>query len=174
MFKSKKKLKKIEEERKKINEEKEELLKLKEFMSNSYPNIDISYVYVCKENDMYHIGKLYEKKIRGRLYNGKGPIADGYETTLVDVFNRKVIFSKCQRDRIERKICIFEDDTLKKYHYVYLTPICEIEPNLLAFLDKKVPLYVLQNLYYKLNNINLNSKIFDKPKTLQKTNNKTK
>mgnify|MGYP003469152936 CR=1 FL=1 len=43
-----------------------------------------------------------------------------------------------------------------------------MKPNLLAYLDKKVPLYVLQNLYYKLNNIDINSKIFDTPKILKK------
>lgn len=168
MFKNKKLLKQIEEERKKLNEEKEELLRLKEIMTSSYPKIDITYVYVCEENGMYYIGKLYEKKIRARLLGGKGPMSDGYEATLLDIFNKNVIFTKASRERVGRKVCIFEDDTLRNFHYIYLTPISEIEPNLLAYFDKKVPLYVLQNLYYKLNNIDLSSKIFNEPKTLQK------
>lgn len=174
MFKNKKILKQIEEERRKLNEEKEELLKLQEIMTYSYPKIDITYVYVCEENGIYHIGKLYEEKIRGRLYGGKGPMSDGFEATLVDIFNQNIIFKKGSKDRIGRKVCIFDDDTLRNCHYVYLIPICEIEPNLLAYLDKKVPLYILQKLYYKLNNIDINSSLFDKHKILQKINNKTK
>jgi len=161
-------LEEIKEEKRKLEKEKQELLKLQEIMSSSYPKIDITYLYVCEENGRYHIGKLYEEKIRGRLYGGKGPISNGYEATFVDIFNQNIIFKKGSRDRIGRKVCIFEDDTLRNYHYVHLTPICEIEPNLLAYLDKKVPLYVLQNLYYKLNNIDINSKIFDTPKILKK------
>ena len=173
MFKNKKILEEIKEERRKLSEEKEEILKLKEIMTSSYPKIDISYVYLCEEKGIYYIGKLYEKKIKGRLYGGKGPLSDGYEATFVDIFNKNIIFKKGSRDKIGRKVCIFEDDTLRNYHYVHLTPICEIEPNILAYLDKQVPLYVLQNLYYKLNNIDINSKIFDTPKTLKKLNNKT-
>lgn len=168
MLKNKKILEEIKEEKRKLEKEKQELLKLQEIMSSSYPKIDITYLYVCEENGRYHIGKLYEEKIRGRLYGGKGPISNGYEATFVDIFNQNIIFKKGSRDRIGRKVCIFEDDTLRNYHYVHLTPICEIEPNLLAYLDKKVPLYVLQNLYYKLNNIDINSKIFDTPKILKK------
>lgn len=174
MFKNKKLLKEIEEERKKLEKEKQELIKLQEIMTGSYPKIDITYVYVCEENGIYYIVKLYEEKIRGRLYGGNGPMSDGYEFTFVDIFSQNVILTKCSRDKIGRKVCIFENDTLKNYHYIYLTPICEMEPNILAYMDKKVPLYVLQNLYYKLNNIDLNSEIFDKPKTLQKLNNKNK
>ena len=89
-------------------------------------------------------------------------------TTLVNVFNQNVIFNKGSKDRIGKKVCIFDDNTYTNHHYVYLMPICEVEPSLLAYLDKKVPLYVLQNLYYKLNRIDINSEIFDLPKALKK------
>ena len=139
MLKNKKLLEEIQEERKKLEKEKQELLKLQEIMTDCYPKIDIKYVYICEENGIYHIGKLYEKKIRGRLYGGKGPMSDGFEATLVDIFNQNIIFKKSSREKITRKVCKFEDDTLRKFHYVYLTPICEKEPNLLAYLDKKSP-----------------------------------
>lgn len=168
MLKNKKILEEIKEERRKLTEEKDELIKLKEIMSNSHPKVDITYLYVCEEKGIYYIGKLYEEKIRGKLYGGKGPMSDGYEATFVDIFTQKVIFKKSSKERITRKVCIFEDDTLRNYHYIHLTPICEIEPNLLAYLDKKVPLYILQFLYYKLNNIDLNSWVFNIPKTLKK------
>ena len=168
MLKYKKILQQIQEERRKLSEEKEELLRLKEIMTSSYPKIDISYVYICEENGIYYIGKLYEEKIRGRLYGGKGPMSEGYEATFVDIFNKNIIFKKSSRKKISRKVCIFEDDTLRNYHYIHLTPIYEKEPNLLAYLYKQVPTYILQNLYYKLNNININSDIFNKPKTLKK------
>lgn len=162
---------KIQKQIKKLQEEKEELLRLKEIMEGTSPKIDITYVYVFEENGFNYIVKSCATKIRARLLNGKGPMADGYESTLVDVLTNKVIYKKTSRSLINKTEKIFEDDTFTKFHYAYLTPICEKEPDLLAYIDKKVPLYVLQRLYYKLNNIDLSSPLFELPnstKTLKK------
>lgn len=159
---------KLQEQRDELQKEKEELLRLKEIMESSHPKIDITYVYVFEEHGFSYIVESHATKIRARLLNGKGPMADGYESTLVDIFTKKIVYKKTSLELINMKEKIFEDETFKYFHYADITPICEKEPNLLAYTDKKVPLYVLQRLYYKLNNIDLSSPLFELPQT-QKT-----
>lgn len=156
----KEQLHELNEQRQLLEQEKNELLKLKEIMEGNYPKIDITYVYVFEEQNINYLVMYRADKIKGRLLNGKGPIADGYDSKLIDIFTNKVIYHKCSKNLITRTEKVFEDSEYKKFHYANLIPICEKEPNLLAYIDKQVPLYVLQRVYYKLNNVELSSPIF--------------
>lgn len=165
MIKFKTRKKQLEELKESIIKEKRELLNLKEIMENNHPKININHVYVFEEYGKYYIVKYIATKIRARLLGGRGPLADGYESKLIDIFTNKPVYIKTAKTTIQRKETVFENEELTKYHYANVTPICEIEPNLLAYLNKEVPLYVLQKIYYRLNNIDISSDLFNRPKT---------
>ena len=54
------------------------------------------------------------------------------------------------------------ENTLKDSYYAYFYPIYEADRNILAYTNRLVPLYVLQQLYYRLNKIYVDAKILKK------------
>ena len=150
MFGSKKE---IEENLKKIEKEKHELLFIKEILENSLPKIDVTDLYVWEENGIYSIVKLEVKNIIAK--DCFDILNNGFESTLIDIFTNKIVYKKTAIDKINRKQFI-AGETLYEGHYAYLYPLYDADRNILAFVDKMVPQYVLQQLYYKLNNIDVN------------------
>ena len=151
MFGNKKILKQIEEEKNYLETLKNELLFIKQNLEDTTLKIDISDLYIWSENGLNSIVRLNVKKIHGRSIFGQ---EDGYESTLVDIFSNKTIYTKCSVDLITSKQWV--DKSYKEGYYAYLTPLHKFDNNILAYADKKVPLYVLQQLYYKLNNVDIN------------------
>jgi len=164
MLTNKKKIKEVEENLKKVKEEKQELLKLKEILENNYPKINISDLYVFSVDGINYIVKMQiVEEIGESKYYGIEVI--GHRSTLIDIFSNKIIYEKFSISLIDR-----EEKLQNKYKffmkddYGYLTPIIEIEKELLIYADRLVPTYVLWQLYYKLNNIDLNSNLLIKKK----------
>lgn len=165
MFGNKKLLKKIKNEKENLESLKQELLFIKENLANEMPKIDISNLYVWQENGLRSIVKLDVKNIRGKAFFGLGVEENGYETTLTDIFTNKIVYVKRSLRLMKSKewiscgTSLFEDG-----YYAYLDPIYKFDNNILAYINKKVPLYVLQQLYYRLNNVNVNSYTLKKEK----------
>lgn len=53
---------------------------------------------------------------------------------------------------------------LEDSYFAHFFPIYAADRNILAYADKKVPMYVLQQLYYKMNNVNAKAHILKKNK----------
>jgi len=161
MFESQKSLKAIERARQEIEkekqlllQEKEELLFIKNQLEDTTPKIDISNVYVFKEYGISRLVNLYREPISGE--NKDGQKIDGYRSTLIDIFSGSIIYEKKSVDPIQREETIYHElYTIgnPQYHCVTCHPICEAVPDLLAYPDKQVPLYILQQHYYRLNNV---------------------
>lgn len=157
MFGIKKRLKQIEEEKEYLKKEKEELLFIKEQLENTTPKIDISNVFVWNDKNTYSIVRLDVQNIRGKTLGGFGEEVDGFYSTLTDIFTNQIIYEKSSTCKIQSKERIVFSIHNKDNYYAYLYPIYRFDNNLLAFVDKKVPLYILQQLYYELNNIDVNA-----------------
>lgn len=159
---SKKRLIEIKEKEEYLEKLKSELLFIKQNLEDMTPKIDISDLYIWSENGLNSIVRLNVKKIHGRTIFGD---EDGYESTLVDIFSNKIIYTKSSVDLITSKQWV--DKSSKEGYYAYLTPLYKIDNNILVYADKKAPLYALQQLYYRLNNIDV-KKIMTKNKEEQK------
>ena len=144
------KLEQIIKEKEALQKEKEQLLKIKEMMENTnyVDTIDISNVYVWRKGDVCYFVELKEEKITKKIHQELE--LSSYNQTLTDIFSKKIIYETS--NKIER---FFEIEELGVVYRTYLTPICEREHNLLIYADKKVPKYVLLQLYYNLNGIDL-------------------
>ena len=162
MFKNRKILKQIKKEKEELFLIKEELLFIKEQLEDGTPKVDISNVYVWKDNGLYSIVKLNVEKFRGATWGGLGRERNGFRSTLVDIFTGKTIYTKCSLELIKSEEWINYGSLVTDGYYAHLIPIYKIDNNILAYADKKVPLYVLQQLYYKLNNVDVNAKILKK------------
>lgn len=164
MFFKNKRLKEIEM----LQKEKQELLEIKEKMlnTNNPDFIDISNVYIWKVNGIKNIVWLKERKIIGRMLQGLGPETSGYETSLIDVFNEKIIYNVSKTTKLERSTLLSTSfETGEKSVYGELYPIWEEEKDLLEYPDKKVPRYIMYKIFYKINNIDItNSKLEKLPK----------
>ena len=68
----------------------------------------------------------------------------------------KVIYQRSATETIQRKEYI-SGKTLRDGYYAFLIPLHEVDNNLLAYTNKQIPIYILQQLYYKLNNVNVNA-----------------
>jgi len=161
MFRHKKRLKELEDARLELEKEKQELLFIKEQLDNTMSKMDISNVYVWYDNDVYSIVRLEVENIQGRACRGHGKRVNGYRSTLIDIFTNDVLYQKCSVDKIGSRELIL-NESLTDNHYAYLSPIYTVDRNILAYTDKMVPMYVLQQLYYKLNNVDVNAKILKK------------
>ncbi|MBQ9072147.1 MAG: hypothetical protein IJY25_03210 [Bacilli bacterium] len=158
MFGKKKKIEEIEEKLQTIRHEKEELLKIKEMLDDVSPKIDISDIYVWQHNNISYIVRQYIKPIVGNCLGGAGPLRHGFESTLVDIFNNNVIYKKSSKGLIDKKQLMKKEDGTYlegSSQYAYFNHILDVDRSLLVYPDKKVPLYVLQQTYYKLNNIDI-------------------
>ena len=163
MFKNKKMLECIKEERLKLEKEKEELLFIKECLNNDSPKIDISDLYIWHDKGIYYIVRLDVTYIKGRTFGGVGKIAYGYDSILTDIFTNRIIYQKTATEKINNKQYI-RGNSLEDGYFAYFYPIHEADRNLLAYTNKQVPLYILQQLYYRLNRIDVNAKILKKEK----------
>lgn len=162
MFESKKRLKLIEEARQQLETEKQELLFIKEQLEDSTPKIDISDLYVWEENGLYSIVRLNVLNIRGVTWSGLGVERNGFESTLTDIFTNEITYKKCATKLITSKQWVNHGNSYTEGYYAFLTPIYKVDKNILAYTDKKVPLYVLQQLYYKLNNVDVTAYVLKK------------
>lgn len=146
------KLEQIIEEKEALKKEREQLAKIQEIMknTNNIETIDISNVYVWRKKNIYYLVDLKEEKA---IEKGNSEMEyHGYKITLTDIFSEKIIYEKFSSYKIERMQEVVE---LGEVFNTYLTPICEREHDLLVYADKKVPKYILLQLYYNLNNIDL-------------------
>lgn len=146
MFPTKKAKRILEEANSKleqIQKEKKELEIMKKLLEYSYPKVDISNLYVLKENGNYFIvEKLEEPAIGKSVYFNKE--VNCTRILITDIFTKKIIYD-------EAYLCRYP----LSFHNLELRPILSVEHSLLAFPEQKVPFYLLQQLFYKLNNISL-------------------
>jgi len=163
MFGHKKRLKQIEEEKQQLEKEKQELLFIKEQLEDSTPKIDISNVYVWENKGVYSIVRLDIQEFQGRDYCGYGKLVDAYQSTLIDIFSNNIIYLKSSTRLIEEKEWMSGAKPGDGY-YARLLQLHKVDKNILAYANKKVPLYVLQQLYYRLNNVDVNAYILKKQK----------
>ena len=162
MFGCKKQLKKIEEEKMQLLLIKEQLLHIKQYLDDNSPKIDISNVCVLFKDDIYYIVKRYDENITGMW---AGVITEGYKTTFVDVFSNNIVYEWKNKSQMNQTAIVGAGE-------FGCTHICEIkifslenyERGVLAFPDKKVPLYVLEQIYYNINGVDLSAPILRKQK----------
>lgn len=162
MFKNKKVLKSIEAKLKELEYEKKQLMIIKSQLEDISPKIDISDVYVFEKKGIYSLVKLKVENIQGYNFSGYGKLVNGYKTTLIDLFNNEVVYQKQSIDKMNEKEYISRETIYDDSYFVYFYSIYKFAPYLLAYPDKKVPLYVLQQLYYNLNDVNLDYNILEK------------
>jgi len=158
---NKKRLQEIENAKKELEYQKQELQFIKDQLEDTSPKVDITGVNIVKKNGIKYLAHAFSEPCTGR--NGLGVAVKGYESTLVDIFSNQVIHKKTSIYPLQRKEEVFIDTGNYKESYVITcTPICEVVPELLAYPNKQVPEYVLQQVYYRLNNVNVKSKILQK------------
>ena len=159
MFKNKKSLKEIEEKISQLKKEKQELLKIKEILEDKTSKIDIKDVYIFSVDGINYIVRLQVDKRPGKNYFGIPGF--GNYSKVIDIFSNKIIYEKFSYKLIEREEYIGDrkNDFYLKDNYAYLKPIVEVDTDLLAYPNLLVPEYVLINLYYKLNKVDVNSDI---------------
>lgn len=161
MFNNKKRLQEIENAKKELEYQKQELQFIKDQMTDTSPKVDITCVHVVKKHGIEYLAKLFIESCTGK--NGLGVTVSGYKSTLVDIFSNQVIHEKTSIYHLQREEEVFIDSrNCRESYFITCTPICEVIPELLAYPDKQVPKYVLQQAYYRLNNVNVNSKILSK------------
>ena len=173
MFENKKILKKIQSEKEEllilkeeIIKEKNELLRIKQIMEEKTPKIDINDVYDFYLDGIHTFVKQHVTNIEGTLLYG-GARTYGYEITLKNIFDNSTVYQASQTSKLNRKEYVGYYIRNSKETIAYITPIHELDRNLLTYTDKQVPLYVLQQLYYQLNNVDINSPLLT-PKQLIK------
>ena len=156
MFKSKKKLEEI-------NKIKNELNNLKGQISEENRLININNLYVWEKNGEYNIVNLDIKEIYGRTWIGAEVKA--YKSTLKDIFTNEDVYILRATRKIRSREKIKDGN---KQYIAYLNPICKVNKTLKLYLDQRVPLYVLQDMYNELNNKDNKKNILNKNKTLNK------
>lgn len=129
-----------------IKLEKEELNKLRNLMDEEANYIDIKDVYVVQVNNIKYIARL--ERPHKMLHR------------FVDVFNYVEVWSQ---------VGSTFDDAVRRHNIHYDEPlnyqnIKEIEPALLAYPDNLVPDYVLKQVFYIQNDVDLNSPVLKKEK----------
>ncbi len=152
MFKSKKKLEEIEKIKKELNY-------IKEQMGEKNKLIDINNLYVWECNGKFNIVNLDIKEIYGRTWIGAEVKA--YKSTLKDIFTNEVIYILRNTRKIRSREKINDGN---KQHIAYLKPICKVNKKLKLYPNKKVPLYILQEMYNQINNVDNKEIILKKNK----------
>ena len=77
------------------------------------------------------------------------------------VISNNIVYKRSATEIIQRKQYI-GGKSIEDGYYAYLLPLHECDRNLLAYANKKIPLYVLQQLYYRLNGVNINEVVLNK------------
>lgn len=145
---------------KKNYEEKELLSHIKKNLDDNSPKIDISNVCVLFKDDVYYIVKRYDEIITSFFGNN-----EGYKTTFIDIFSNNIVYEWKNKRKMNQT-------AIAKVGEFGCTHVCEIkvfslencERGVLAFPDKKVPLYVLEQIYYNINGVDLSAPILRKKK----------
>lgn len=165
MFDRNKKEKELESKLSEIKREKEELLKIKELLEDTTPKVDISNVYVWECDGISSIVRYYVKPMVGRALGGAGPIRNGFESTLIDIFSEQSIYKKYSTDLIKERELVKDLTGRYTNKYARFNHILDVDKRLLVYPDKRVPKYILQQDYYLLNNIDITkSKVLEKGK----------
>ena len=133
-----------------VQKEKKELELMKKLLEESYPKVDISNLYILKKEGNYFIvEKLDQPAVGKSVYFNKHVKCT--RTLIIDIFTKKIIYDETYL--VEFPLYL---------RHLELRPILSVEHSLLAFPDQKVPFYLLQQLFYKLNNISLEENLFVK------------
>ena len=147
-----------------LRNEKNQLLRLKEILEEQSPKIDISDVYIFSHNGINSIVTLKIKMVSN--YNNDIRKTQMLESTLTDIFSNTIVYKKISPKPIEKTEYIGREEVngfgMYKSIEATLAPICEVEHCLLAYTDKKVPLYVLQQIFYNLNDVDLDDPVLIK------------
>lgn len=155
MFQSKKRLKQIEELKETLNKEKQEILEIENQLSKSIPKISISNLYLVLEHGVVRIGRLNVKSTTD--YRGKIQ----HYSVMTDIFNNDIIFEKYRKVDYEVFISSL---LLEEKHYIYLQPLYKVWEDILLYDDEKIPLYTLQQIYYELNELDVDDVLLKKHK----------
>lgn len=120
-----------------IRKEKESLLKLKEIMNKDSKVINISNVYVYEKDSIKYL-----------VYTSERPVTPHFiRLSFIDIFSSNEIDFKLQNKSSEIQ-------NAEKIENRF--------PSLLVYPDKLVPEYELRELYYGINNIDINTPILKK------------
>jgi len=151
-----KKQKMILEENKKVLEnikrEKEEYLEIKRMLEEKCEKVNITNVFVFDRDGHYDIVELKEEKISGTTIRSKGKIVEGYNSKLINIFSKVIVYEKNTVEPIQSEEYI--SDRYGTYK-AYLHPVTSVDKNLLKYVDNMVPIVELQRLFYKLNKIDV-------------------
>jgi len=153
----------IQLEREKLAEEKEQLLFIKEQLEDKSPKMDFSNIYVWEDKGLYSLVRMEVSDFVGRRRSGSGPECIGHKSILIDIFTGDVVYQKSSTEYINEYEYI-TNGIIKDSYYAKFYPVWRKDKSLLAYPDKKCPLYVLEQLYYKLNKVDVNSQILKKKK----------
>lgn len=173
MFGNNLKIQELERQKEELERQKEELAKIKEILDDKSPKVDISEFYVWELRGVSYIVKKEEKNIIGDSMFGLKRNVSGFHSKLIDIFNQQTVYEKSSESKIEREeyvgdlksnVSRFEKSYSFEDQIGYLVPILEIEPDLLMYADRQVPTYVLQQLLYKLNDVDIKNPVLQKNK----------
>jgi len=147
------KLNEIKTQKEMLQKEKESLLKIKEMMenTNNYDYIDITNVYVLYKDGIYSFVELKEEEIV--VVSFPDTRMPKYKSTLIDIFTNQQVYQKISELKIEPYENVFEGNRIVDTFSI--RPIYKKYHDLLIYVDKKVPRYILQYLYYELNGIDI-------------------
>ena len=84
---------------------------------------------------------------------------------MIDIFSKQIIYEEFNEGILKEDFHIgkYNKCNSKNNDYIAkLIPILEVEPNLLAYSDRNVPIYILERLNYKINNIDVKAPILQK------------
>lgn len=133
-----------------IKTEKEELMKIREILTNKDNLINITNVYVFENEGFKYIVDLKETKL--------GTLNNAVKTEFYDVFSKNKLHLE-----LGKYIEQIKNYGINEYSGK-VTKIEIVEPALLAYPNKLVPSYVLQQIYYQINSIDLNAPVLKKIK----------
>lgn len=131
-----------------LEKEKQQLQRIKEMLNNASLEIDINDLYVWTIDNTCYIVRETVTPCTIRKNIGVELINSGFKSTLIDIFTNEIIYCKESRDLIKREEVMY---TGNKGTCVPIIEKCALS----NFPNKKVPLYILKHLYYKLNNIDI-------------------
>jgi len=148
-IKLKKRQKELEIIKKEIIKAKNELEAIKQLLEEKCEKIDISNTYIFTYGGLSYLVNL--------------ETIDSVHYNLRDIFNNQIIFNIISRGGNERKIYMRSNQNFNgQDEYADIYPILEDNPDLLIYVDRQVPEYVLQQYLYKLNNIDITNHVKSK------------
>ena len=150
-IKLKKRQKELEIIKKEIIKAKNELEAIKQLLEEKCEKIDISNIFIFSYGGISYLVHIINK-------------VDSVYYEVKDIFNNQIIFDYFKHN-IERNYRINMEYN-ERYNgvdsYATLIPIIEKNPDLLIYVNRQVPEYVLQQYLYKLNNIDITNHVKSK------------